>query len=310
MMKHLLTIDDLSPELVNFLIGQALSLKHRFITNATIPHYPQSSLVNLFYEPSTRTRMSFELAAKRLGMHVLNLHSHHSSAAKGESIHDTIYTIAAMDVNFLVIRHHQNGLPITIKDNLKNLAAHVTTHIINAGDGQNEHPSQALLDLMTITEKKPNINALKIVIIGDLRHSRVANSLQRLFKLLKIDNLVLVAPEAWQPQIVHHGSTTNSLTTGLMRADVVIVLRIQHERFLENEHCDLADYRKYYALTKANIHLAKPNALIMHPGPINRGLEIDDVIADSNQSVILEQVQNGVYMRMAILAFLTDQARN
>ena len=299
-MKHFLTIDDLSVDDVHALLNNALYLKKTFKEHSKLPDYSKYAAANLFYEPSTRTRISFELAAKRLSINVVNLNILQSSETKGETIQDTIQTIASMGVDLIILRHHQNGFPAMIKNQL----TYLTTHIINAGDGQNEHPSQAMLDLMTIIEKKPNLHELKIAIVGDVRHSRVANSLQRLFKLIYIKELVLIAPEPWHPEPGYYGNVTSSLEAGLENADVIIVLRIQRERFLEHETVDLEYYRQYYALTTENINMAKTNALIMHPGPINRGVEIDSVVADSSQSEILTQIQNGVYMRMAILEAL------
>ena len=176
--------------------------------------------------------------------------------------------------------------------------------MINAGDGKHAHPSQAMLDLMTIMEKKSNLNDLKIAIVGDIRHSRVANSLQSLFKLMQVGELVLVAPKAWQPERVHYGRVTAVLSEGMQDADVIVGLRVQKERIAVHEQLDLVQYRAQYALTSDAVRLAKSDAIIMHPGPINRGIEIDSEVADGPQSLILTQVQNGVYMRMAILESL------
>jgi aspartate carbamoyltransferase catalytic subunit len=297
-MKHFLEISQLSRQQINSLLQRALEFKNM----DQYPIYSQHTVANLFFENSTRTRVSFKLAANKLSMSVIDLDLQISSATKGEVIEDTIKTLAAMGINLFVIRHHQDRLP-------QELAMHLASdiHIVNAGDGQHAHPSQAMLDLMTIIEKKPDLSQLKIAIIGNIRHSRVANSLQCLCSTLNIGELVLIAPKIWQPQKIHFGRVTESLIDGLSAADVVICLRVQHERLMENERIDLAIYRQEYALTQNALRYAKPDAIIMHPGPINRGVEIDSEIADGPQSLILQQVSNGVYMRMAILEALVKK---
>ncbi|WP_045106631.1 aspartate carbamoyltransferase catalytic subunit [Legionella hackeliae] len=297
-MKHFLEISQLSRQEIEALLARAISFKN----DHAYPNYPQHTMATLFYENSTRTRVSFELAAKKLGMTVVNLNLETSSEAKGEIIEDTITTLAAMGIDLFVIRHSQNGLQQALANILK---GHVK--IINAGDGQHAHPSQALLDLMTIYENKPNLHELKIAIVGNIRHSRVANSLQCLCATLGIKELALVAPDIWQPQHVHFGYVTTSLAEGLNNADVVICLRVQNERLQDNEHMDFKAFRQNFALTTDTLNYAKPNAMIMHPGPINRGVEIDSDVADGPQSFILQQVTNGVFMRMAILESLVKQ---
>ncbi len=291
-MQHFLEISQLTPEQANSLIQRALDFKH----GAQYPNYSQYAVAHLFYEHSTRTRVSFELAARKLSMPVINLDLQSSSEAKGEIIEDTIKTLSAMGIRLFVIRHRQDGLPNKLAEKLAG-----SIHIINAGDGRHAHPSQAMLDLMTIVEKKPQLSQIKIAIIGNIRHSRVANSLQCLCSLLNIGELVLVAPPIWQPQKIHYGRVTDSLQEGLADADVVICLRVQHERLLDSEQLDLSSFRREYALTQKTIKYAKPDVMIMHPGPMNRGVEIDSDIADGPQSFILHQVSNGVFMRMAIL---------
>lgn len=294
-MKHFLEISRLSRNQINALLERALDFKN----NGLHPNYSQHTVANLFYETSTRTRVSFELAAKRLAMQVINIDLQNSSETKGEVIEDTIKTLAAMGIDLFVIRHRQDGLQQELAEKLAN-----KIHIVNAGDGQHAHPSQALLDLMTIVEQKPDLSQLKIAIVGNIRHSRVANSLQCLCAALNLGELTLVAPQIWQPQQVHFGRVTDSLRDGLSDADVVISLRVQNERLLENEQMDLLTYRREFALTKETLNYAKPDAMIMHPGPMNRGVEIDSEIADGPQSFILQQVANGVFMRMAILESL------
>lgn len=294
-MKHFLEISQLSAQQIHTLLERAFDFK----TKQTFPALTQHTLANLFYENSTRTRVSFELAAKRLSMNVINVALQHSSENKGEIIQDTIQTLAAMGIDCFAIRHSQDGLPQQLAEQ-----CHQDIHIINAGDGTHAHPSQALLDVMTIIEHKPQLTELKIAIIGDVKHSRVANSLQWIFATLHVGELVFIAPKAWQPETIHYGRVTDDITEGLAQADVIICLRVQHERLHSHEQLDLNRYRNAFALTPKQLARAKPNAIIMHPGPINRGIELDSELADGPQSVILDQVRNGVFARMAILEWL------
>ncbi len=295
-MQHFIDINQLSETQIYSLINRALYFK----TQSIYPKYPQCKVASLFYENSTRTRVSFELAATNLKMQTINIDLQHSSESKGEIIFDTINTLAAMGIQVFVIRHKQNELPQAIANGCHDQSI----HIVNAGDGTHAHPSQAMLDLMTIVEKKTVLSQLKIAIVGDIRHSRVANSLLHAFERVKVKELMLIAPEVWQPESVSYGRVTSSLQEGLSQADVVIGLRVQRERLESNEQFDLTCYRKYYALTRDHIAWAKADAIIMHPGPMNRDIEIDSEIADGSQSVILDQVKNGVFMRMAILETL------
>ncbi|WP_392536294.1 aspartate carbamoyltransferase catalytic subunit [Legionella sp. 227] len=298
-MNHFLEISQLSRQQIESILQRAVYFKNQ----DHYPSYAQYTVANLFYENSTRTRVSFELAAKRLSMPVINLDLHSSSETKGETIEDTVRTLAAMGIQYFVIRHRQNGLQQNLARQIGDLA-----HIINAGDGTHAHPSQALLDMMTILERKPRLDQLKIAILGNIRHSRVANSFQCICAQLGVGELVLVAPEIWQPQTVHYGRVTHSLRDGLIDADVVICLRVQHERLAESDHLDLDTYRRDFALTKENLTYAKPDVMVMHPGPINRGIEIDSDVADGAHSFILNQVANGVFVRMAIFDALSHQA--
>ncbi|MBP6917935.1 MAG: aspartate carbamoyltransferase catalytic subunit [Legionellaceae bacterium] len=295
-MKHLLEIGQLSYD-------DCLQLLNRAVYFKSQRQYPQLAglnLANLFYEPSTRTRISFEMAAKNLGIRVVNMDFAQSSETKGETIEDTIQTLHAMGIQLFTMRHKQNGLPQLMSD-----ACSSDMHIINAGDGTHEHPSQALLDMMTIMQYKPQLEKLKIAIVGDVLHSRVANSLQSLCSLMKVRDLVLVAPEIWHSTVrASYGSITSSLRHGLQDADVVIALRVQRERLQINETMDLAAYHREYAITQTSLAWAKPDAIVLHPGPMNRGIEIDSNVADGPRSCILEQVKNGVFMRMAILEAL------
>lgn len=294
-MSHFLEISQLSRQQIEALLQRALAFKKQ----SNFPAYPQYTVANLFYENSTRTRVSFELAANHLSMSVVNLDLQHSSESKGEVIEDTIQTLAAMGIQYFVIRHKEDGLQQRLADNLGN-----SIHIVNAGDGAHAHPSQAVLDMMTIMEQKPDLTQLKIAVLGNVKHSRVANSFQCICSKLGVGELVLVAPELWRPDTLHYGRVTSDLREGLAGADVVVCLRVQRERLLEAEHLDLDAYRRDFALTEVSLRYAKPDAMVMHPGPMNRGIEIDSAVADGKQSFILQQVKNGVFARMAILESL------
>jgi len=290
-MNHFLEISQLTREQIESLMQRSLYFKRQ----NTYPAYPQHTVASLFYENSTRTRISFELAASRLSMPVIHLDRQSSSETKGEVIEDTIRTLAAMGIKYFVIRHQQEGLQQSLADKLGN-----AVHLINAGDGTHAHPSQAMLDMMTIIEQKPQLDQLKIAILGNIKHSRVANSFQCICSTLGVGELVLIAPELWQPQMLHYGRVTADVQEGLADADVVICLRVQRERLAETDQLDLNSYRRDFALTQNNLAYAKPNVMVMHPGPMNRGVEIDSEIADRPNSFILQQVTNGVYARMAI----------
>ncbi|KTD05981.1 aspartate carbamoyltransferase [Legionella gratiana] len=296
-MNHFLEISQLSRQQIESILQRSIYFKQ----NNNYPCYNTNTVAHLFYENSTRTRVSFELAAHRLSMPVVNLNLQNSSETKGEVIEDTVRTLAAMGIQFFVIRHEQEGLPQSLADKIGDFI-----HIINAGDGTHAHPSQALLDMMTIIERKPRLEQLKIAILGNIKHSRVANSFQCICAQLGVGELVLVAPELWQPRTLHYGRVTQSIRDGLTDADVVICLRVQRERLLESEHLDLDSFRRDFALTKDRLEYAKPDVMVMHPGPMNRGIEIDCDVADGVNSFILQQVTNGVFVRMAIFDALTS----
>ena len=295
-MKHFLAINQLSHAEILHLLDRAVYFKSQY-------HYPQLlglTLANLFYEPSTRTRISFEMAAKNLGVRVVNVDLARSSETKGEMIEDTIHNLFAMGISHFVLRHSQNGLPHTIAS-----VCAPGVHVLNAGDGTHEHPSQAMLDMFTIRQQKPDLGRLKIAIVGDVLHSRVAHSLQALCEIMGVGELVLVAPEIWHPKVIPaYANLTASLQEGLCDADVVIALRVQQERLQRGESLDLKTYHAAYAITQTSLAWAKPDVMVMHPGPMNRGIEIDSHVADGPHSFILEQVKNGVLMRMAILEAL------
>lgn len=294
-MKHFLEISQLNRTEVESLLERALVFK----TERNYPRYAQHTVANLFYENSTRTRVSFELAAQNLAMSVVNLDLASSSENKGEIIEDTLQTLVAMGIDSFVIRHQQEGIQQQLAQVIGDRA-----HIINAGDGTHAHPSQALLDMLTIIEQRPKLAELKIAVLGNIKHSRVANSFAALCKLLGVGELVFIAPKLWQPTKLIYGRVSDNIQEGLKEADVLMCLRVQRERLLETDHLDLQSYRKDFALTKETLSYAKSDALLMHPGPVNRDVEIDSVLVDSSQSCILQQVANGVFARMAILEAL------
>ncbi|MDQ3200134.1 MAG: aspartate carbamoyltransferase catalytic subunit, partial [Verrucomicrobiota bacterium] len=253
------------------------------------------TLINLFVEPSTRTRISFELAAKRLSADIVNISASASSLTKGETLKDTAKVLEAYHADMIVLRHSSAGAP-------QFLASRIGASVINAGDGAHEHPTQGLLDLYTIREKKGDVAGLHVAIIGDILFSRVARS--NIFALLKMGaRVTLVGPTTLVPRAFEELGVTVShdLDEVLPTVDVVNLLRIQHERQRKEYFPGLSEYIRLFGLTKARAKLLRPDCLIMHPGPINRGVEIDSELADGAQSVILDQVTNGLAVRMAVL---------
>lgn len=253
-------------------------------------------IVNLFYEASTRTRTSFEIAAKRLGADAVSITAKGSSVSKGESLVDTLNTLAAMRPNAIVMRHWASGAPHF-------LARHLAMPIINAGDGTHEHPTQALLDARTIMDHRPSLEGLRVAIIGDIVHSRVARSNIHLLSKFGVD-IVLCGPAPLVPPelagIAPHVSITADIRDAIRDADVVMMLRVQLERQHEASF-PASEYFQFYGLRLEHLDLAKPDAMVMHPGPINRGRELSSEVADSQRSVILNQVENGIAVRMAVL---------
>ena len=260
--------------------------------------------INAFFESSTRTLFSFEIAGKRLGAQVSNFHPAASSVRKGESLVDTALTLNAMQPDVLVIRHEAVGAAAEV-------ASVMGCPVINAGDGRGEHPTQALLDALTIRRRFGRIEGLRIAICGDIRHSRVANSNLRSLPLLGAE-LRVVAPEPLLPDVLPEGVfASTDLDEGIEEADVVMMLRIQRERMTADIAGSLGDYHARYGLTRDRLARAAPHAIVMHPGPMNRGVEIDgDVADDRARSVILDQVEHGVAVRMACLDLLTRQSRD
>ena len=296
----LLGLEHLTKDEINLVLDTADSLKE--ISTRAIKKVPTlrgRTVVLLFLEPSTRTRVSFELAAKRLSADMVNISGSASSMLKGESLRDTIRNIEAMKVDLVIMRHSMAGAP-------HNLAKEIAPGVINAGDGCHEHPTQALLDMFTIREKKGELEGLKVAIIGDISHSRVARS--NIWGLTKVGADVVVSgpPTFIPPRIEEMGVTVNyKVEDAIKDADVVMVLRIQKERQGKNLFPSLREYRNLFGINRERLKLIPREALIMHPGPVNRGVELDPDVADGSQSVILEQVTNGVAVRMATMYLLS-----
>ncbi len=294
--KDLLGIEDLSAEEIQLILDTADSLKE--ISTRSIKKVPTlrgKTVVTLFYEPPTRTRMSFEIAAKRLSADTVNLTVAASSAVKGETLADTAHNLEAMQPDLLIIRHQASGAPHF-------LARRLRCGVVNAGDGLHEHPTQALLDLLTVREAKGRLSGLKVAIIGDIAHSRVARSNIRAFT--KMGSEVTVAGPATMlpPYLATMGvKMVYSLEEAVRGADVIMMLRLQLERMGQWFFPTLREYSATFGLALRHLALAKEDVIIMHPGPINRGVEISPEVADGPYSVILEQVTNGVAVRMAVL---------
>jgi aspartate carbamoyltransferase catalytic subunit len=294
--KDLLGLRQLSAEEIRLILQTATSFREVSLRPIKkVPALRGKTVVNLFFEPSTRTRTSFELAAKRLSADIVNIATQSSSLSKGETVLDTVRNLEALKVDILVIRHAAAGVPHMI-------AKRSDASVINAGDGAHEHPTQALLDLFTILEKRGRIDGLNVSIIGDIAHSRVARS--NIWGLTKLGANVTVCgpPTLMPPQIDQLGvRVTHDLDTAIRDADVLMLLRIQHEREETTLIPSLREYRLRYGINRERISRAKPDLLVMHPGPVNRGVELDADVADGPQSVILDQVTNGLAVRMAVL---------
>jgi aspartate carbamoyltransferase catalytic subunit len=294
--QHLLEIESLSTAELTTVLDTARAFKavgERAIKK--VPALRGKTVVNLFIEPSTRTRISFELAAHRLSADVVNFSADASSFKKGETLKDTARNLEALNADFIIIRHAASGAPHF-------LSRVVKAHIINAGDGAHEHPTQALLDAFTIREKKGRIAGLNVTILGDILYSRVARS--NIWALTKLGaNVTLCGPATLVPRTFEAMGcrVTHDMEDAIRDADIINLLRIQHERQRHTMFPSINEYTTLFGLTQARLAKTKPDALIMHPGPINRGVEIDSDIADSGRSLILEQVTNGLAVRMAVL---------
>jgi aspartate carbamoyltransferase catalytic subunit len=297
--KDLLAIRDLSPEEILLILDTAESMKE--ISTRDIKKVPTlrgKTVINLFYEPSTRTRTSFEIAGKRLSADVINISSASSSTTKGETLKDTGRNLQAMNPDLIVIRHAAAGAP-------KILADALPVPVINAGDGAHEHPTQALLDAFTIREKKKTLAGMTVAIIGDITHSRVARSnialLQKMGAEVRLSGPYTMVP----PHIEALGvSFIPDIGEAIRDADVIMMLRIQLERQQHGLFPNVREYARFFGLNREKLQRAKPDVLIMHPGPLNRGVEISPDVADGPYSIILDQVTNGVAVRMALLYLL------
>ncbi|MEK7375062.1 MAG: aspartate carbamoyltransferase catalytic subunit [Thermodesulfobacteriota bacterium] len=298
--KDLLGIQELSVEEINLVLDTAesfLEVSTREIKK--VPTLRGKTVVNLFYEPSTRTRTSFEIAAKRLSADTINISTSTSSVVKGETLIDTAKNLEAMNPDIIVIRHSAAGAPHI-------LAGLLRQSIINAGDGAHEHPTQALLDMMTIRSKKGRIAGLHVAIVGDIAHSRVARS--NIHGLSKMGAHVSVAgPATMIPRDIEKMGVRSytRIEEAIRDADIIMMLRIQTERERQSIFPSLREYAQFFSLNRRNIDLASKEVLVMHPGPMNRGVEISPEIADGPRSIILDQVTNGVAVRMALLYLLT-----
>ena len=301
--QHLLGLEGVPAEELGFLLDTAASFKE--ISDRDIKKVPTlrgKTVVSLFYEPSTRTRTSFEIAAKRMSADFISLSSSSSSATKGETLLDTARNLAAMRPDAIILRHYSSGAP-------QFLAERVPCAIINAGDGSHEHPTQALLDLLTMRERKGRIEGLTVAIVGDILHSRVARSNLAALRTLGAHVRLVGPPTLLPPEFGQWAEVCHDLRQGLRGADVVMMLRIQRERMTGNFFPSLDEYSAYFCLTRAALAEAKPDAIVLHPGPMNRGIEIASDVADGDGAVILDQVTNGVAVRMAVLYLLANRPK-
>jgi aspartate carbamoyltransferase catalytic subunit len=301
--RHLLGLEDVSSEELSYLLDTAQSFKE--ISEREIKKVPTlrgKTVVGMFYEPSTRTRTSFEIAAKRMSADFVSLSASTSSVTKGETLLDTARNLEAMRPDALILRHASSGAPHF-------LAARLDCAIINAGDGAHEHPTQALLDLLTIRERKQRLSGLTVAIVGDILHSRVARSNVFALKTLGATVRLVGPPTLLAPEMHAWGEVTTDLHEGVRDADVIIMLRLQLERQGKNFFPTVDEYSRYFCLTERAVARAKSDVIIMHPGPINRGVEIASDVADGPYSVIMNQVTNGIAVRMAVLYLLINRAR-
>ena len=301
-LHHLLSIEGLPAEILKQILDTAESFVG--VTQREVKKVPLlrgKAIFNLFFEPSTRTRTTFEIAAKRLSADVINLAINVSSQTKGESVLDTVANLAAMQADMFIVRHSESGAPYLI-------ARHVgeDIHVINAGDGRHAHPTQGLLDMFTIRHYKRDFTKLRVAIVGDVLHSRVARSQIHALTTLGVPELRVIGPKTLLPSNVDSLGVHvyHDLAKGLKDVDVVMMLRLQNERMQGSFLPSPQEFFKFYGLTPEKLALARPDAIVLHPGPMNRGVEIDSAVADGNQSVILPQVTFGIAIRMAVMSIL------
>lgn len=301
-LKHLLTIDGLPRRIVENILDTAasfVSVGEREVKK--VPLLRGKSIFNLFFENSTRTRTTFEIAAKRLSADVINLNINASSTSKGESLLDTIANLSAMQADMFVVRHASSGAPYLIAEHV---APHV--HVVNAGDGRHAHPTQGLLDMYTIRHYKKEFHNLTVAIVGDILHSRVARSDIHALTTLGVPEIRAIGPRTLLPNGLEQMGVQvyHDMNAGLKGVDVIIMLRLQNERMQGALLPSAGEYFKNYGLTPERLALAKPDAIVMHPGPMNRGVEIDSAVADGAHSVILDQVTFGIAVRMAVMSIV------
>jgi aspartate carbamoyltransferase catalytic subunit len=301
-LQHLLTTEGLPASVLLKILDTAESfvgLPERDVKK--VPLLRGKSVFNLFFEPSTRTRTTFEIAAKRLSADVVNLNIAASSQSKGETLLDTVNNLSAMHADMFVVRHSQSGAAHLIARHV-----HSDIHVINAGDGRHAHPTQGLLDAFTIRHYKRDFHNLRVAIVGDILHSRVARSQIHALTTLGVPEVRVIAPKTLLPAKVERLGVHvyHEMTDGLKDVDVLLMLRLQNERMLSARLPSKEEYFKYYGLTQEKLALAKPDAIVLHPGPMNRGVEIDSAVADGEQSVILPQVTFGIAVRMAVMSIL------
>ena len=301
MMKHdLLGLENLTAEQIKHILDTAAAMKTIVLSNnKKTPHLQGKTVVNLFYENSTRTRLSFELAAKYMSANAANISSSGSSVAKGETLIDTAETINAMGTDILVMRHSMSGAPHLI-------SKLVDASVVNAGDGMHEHPTQALLDMLTMIEHKGHIEGLKVAIVGDVYHSRVVRS--NIYGLTKLGAEVTVGgPSTLMPMDIEKMGVKayDNVHEAIVDADVVMGLRIQLERQKKGLFPSTREYFRFFGVDDSRLKLAKPDAIVMHPGPVNRGVELSTAVIDGDRSVITNQVTSGVAVRMAVMYLLS-----
>jgi len=301
-LKHFLTVEGLPPLLLEEILDRAeqfVSLPNK--TQVQAPLLRGKTVMNLFFENSTRTRTTFELAAKRLSADLINLDIRNSATTKGESLLDTIRNLEAMGCDMFVVRHSSSAAAHFIA---RYCAPHIS--VLNAGDGRHAHPTQAMLDMLTIRQHKGDFTPLKVAIVGDIKHSRVARSQIHALTTLCTGEVRVIAPKTLMPSGIEQMGVNvyTDIEEGIKNVDVVIMLRLQHERMNTALLPSVREYYARYGLTEERLKLAKTDAIVMHPGPVNRGVEIDSRVADGMQSVILQQVTNGIAVRMAVMSMV------
>ena len=305
-LKHFLTTEGLSRQILTSILDYAESfagVSGRAVKK--VPLLRGKTVANLFFESSTRTRTTFELAAKRLSADVLNINIATSATNKGETLQDTLHTLEAMHCDLFVVRHGNSGAAHFIAGQVAE-----NVHVVNAGDGRHAHPTQAMLDMFTIRRHKPDFESLRVAIVGDIAHSRVARSEIHALNILGVSDIRVIAPKTLLPENIESLGVQvfHDLTEGLQNVDVIAMLRLQRERIGNAVLPSEEEYFHCFGLTEARLRVAKPDVIVMHPGPINRGIEIDSQVADGDRSVILQQVSHGIAIRMAVMAMVMGAA--